>query len=304
MIEKPSKPCIVGLGEALFDVFDSGPRLGGAPLNAAVHSHRLLQPVGGEGRVVSKVANDTLGHQLLKQVEAFGLSTATIQRGGRFPTGRVEIEQHADGGHTFHIAKESAWDEIEFDADAASLAESCDAVAFGTLAQRSVTSRATVQAFLAAAPNALKLFDVNFRSSDGIEYFDGPTMIAGCQAADLVKVNDEELQQTCELTQVDNPQQLLDRFNLQAVILTRGKEGTTALTSDGWVEGKTATYDRQDGADTVGAGDACTAGLLSALASGRPLDQALDLANHMGAFVANQQGATPNLPPELAEWLA
>ncbi|MEL7088001.1 MAG: PfkB family carbohydrate kinase, partial [Planctomycetota bacterium] len=78
----------------------------------------------------------------------------------------------------------------------------------------------------------------------------------------------------------------------------------TALTADGWIEGKPATYEKQAGADTVGAGDACTAGILSALTLGRSVRQALDLANRMGAFVANRRGATPPLPNDIARSLA
>ena len=38
----PGRPLrIVSFGEVLFDIFDDGARLGGAPLNLAVHLHRL-----------------------------------------------------------------------------------------------------------------------------------------------------------------------------------------------------------------------------------------------------------------------
>ncbi|MEM9913627.1 MAG: PfkB family carbohydrate kinase [Planctomycetota bacterium] len=303
MHSTPSKPCIVGIGEALFDVFEAGPRLGGAPLNVAVHAHRLLQNAGGEGRVVSRIADDELGNRLLDAVTGFGLSTSTIQLGADAPTGRVEVEQHDGGDHTFHIAASSAWDEIEFDAKAAALAARCAAVAFGTLAQRRDPARQSIRAFLAAAPQALKLFDVNFRSSDGRDFFDRDTLVAGCEDADLVKINDEEVQQTCELAEVENEQELLLRYSLDAVILTRGKRGTAALTAGGWAEGASASYERAEDADSVGAGDACTAGLLASLVLGRSIPQALDLANHMGALVANQSGATPELPTRLADWL-
>ena len=299
-----SRPCVVGIGEALFDVFESGPRLGGAPLNVAVHCHRLLQQSGGVGRVVSRIADDELGQQLLEQVANQGLTTDSIQRNAQAPTGRVEVQQHADGTHSFHIAARSAWDEIEFTPDAASLARACDAVAFGTLAQRSQTSRQAIHAFLDAATNALKLFDVNFRASDGKAFFDQATVTASCETADLIKLNDEEIQQACELARVKDPQELLDRFNLQAVILTRGAEGTTALTPNGWIDGEPATYEREAEADTVGAGDACTAGILSAMVLGRTMKQALDLGNQMGAFVANQRGATPQLPAHITNSLA
>lgn len=304
MIDPPAQPCVVGIGEALFDLFDAGPRLGGAPLNVAVHSHRLLQAAGGSGAIVSKIADDELGQELIRQVASHGLPTQTIQAQAQASTGQVTVEQYPDGGHSFHIAAKSAWDELELTPEAVTLAKSCHAVAFGTLAQRSPTSRQTIHRFLAKATNALKLFDVNFRSSNGRDYFDASIMTASCEAADLVKVNDEELDQACALAGVDDPQTLLERFELQALILTRGPKGTAALTPDGWIEGEPARYERQAGADTVGAGDACSAGLLSALVLGRPLSEALNLANHMGAFVANQSSATPELPEALTKWLA
>ncbi|MEO1237759.1 MAG: hypothetical protein AAFX76_13310, partial [Planctomycetota bacterium] len=56
----PTPPLIVGFGEALFDVFDAGPRLGGAPLNVAAHAAALLKPHGGAAAVVSAVGDDDL----------------------------------------------------------------------------------------------------------------------------------------------------------------------------------------------------------------------------------------------------
>lgn len=48
----PGRPLrIVSFGEVLFDIFDDGARLGGAPLNLAVHLHRL----GAESLLVSAV---------------------------------------------------------------------------------------------------------------------------------------------------------------------------------------------------------------------------------------------------------
>ena len=49
----------------------------------------------------------------------------------------------------------------------------------------------------------------------------------------------------------------------------------------------------------LGAGDACTAALLTAQLLGRDWQAALDLANGHGAFVASQPGATPSLPSEI-----
>jgi fructokinase len=297
-------PIIVGLGEALFDVFPAGPRLGGAPLNVAVHSHRLLRDHGGRGEVVSRVGDDELGQRVFAELRNAGLSTDCIQTDPDAPTGRVEVHPTDDGGHTFHIAPHSAYDHLEFQQNTAELASRCAAVAFGCLAQRESTAQRSVQTFLSAAPQAIKLFDVNLRSSDGRDFYDAPTLHAGCDAADYVKLNDEELQTVCDLTGLADAEALVRRFNLRALIFTRGKDGTAALTADGWTEGQPARYDRVADADTVGAGDACSAGLLAALVTGHDLPHALHVANHMGAFVAGQVGATPTLPDAIPALLA
>jgi fructokinase len=286
------------LGEALFDVFASGPRLGGAPLNVAVHAHRLLQPHGGAGAIVSRIGKDELGDKLLAELDRFGLSADFLQTDPNAPTGRVEVEQH-DGDHTFHIAPRSAWDFLEFQSPTAQLAAHCAAVAFGSLAQRDSHSQRSIHGFLSAAPQALKLFDVNLRGSDGQTFYDGPTLYAGCSTATYVKLNDEELDIVCELTDVKDAEALVRTFNLRALILTRGEKGTAALTEDGWLEGEQASYEFVEGSDTVGAGDATSAGLLAALVLGKDLPEALSMANHMGAFVAGQVGATPELPDEI-----
>lgn len=304
-------PLVVGLGEALFDVFDAGPRLGGAPLNVVVHTDRLLRPHGGAAQIVSRIGDDELGEKLLKQVADLGIDTATIQRDDEKPTGRVEVERHAGGGHAFHIAKDSAWDRLTFTPEAEALAAKCAAVAFGSLGQRSAASRETIRAFLAAAPDAIKLFDVNLRSSDGRDFYDQDILTTSCDAADIVKLNDEELRTVCDLVGVTSETgadpalaaALAERFGLRAVVLTRGAQGTAAWVGGQWLEGPEVAYEGRDGADTVGAGDACSAGLLSALVLGRDMEKALEVANHMGAFVAGQVGATPALPDRILKLL-
>lgn len=53
----------------------------------------------------------------------------------------------------------------------------------------------------------------------------------------------------------------------------------------------------------VGAGDACSAGLLIALALGCDDRMAVDLANRMGAWVASHVSATPPISQEIVDYL-
>jgi fructokinase len=54
-------------------------------------------------------------------------------------------------------------------------------------------------------------------------------------------------------------------------------------------------------ADAVGAGDACSAGVLVGWSLRMPPSRVAVLANHLGAFVASRRGATPELPPEILQ---
>jgi sugar/nucleoside kinase (ribokinase family) len=56
--------------------------------------------------------------------------------------------------------------------------------------------------------------------------------------------------------------------------------------------------------DAVGAGDAFTAGLISGLLRGWPLDRTAGFANELGALVARSPGAMPALDRELDALLA
>ncbi|BAM02550.1 PfkB family carbohydrate kinase [Phycisphaera mikurensis] len=298
-------PVVAGLGEALFDVFPSGPRLGGAPLNVAVHAHRLLGAAepAGRGVVVSRVGVDDLGRRLRDELHARGLDDAFVQSDPDHPTGRVDVELDGEGGHAFHVAQESAWDFLAATPALDALAGSCSAVAFGSLAQRNPVSAATLRRFVdrvgGVGGGAVRLFDVNLRASDGRSFYDAEVLRAGCTLASLVKLNDEELGTVCSLTGVADAAGLRERFGLDAVVLTLGSEGTVALTAEAELRGEPGVFDPDGDADSVGAGDACSAGLLSALVTGHPMEHALTVANAMGAFVAGRAGATPDLPERI-----
>ncbi|MEM6499678.1 MAG: carbohydrate kinase family protein, partial [Pseudomonadota bacterium] len=80
---------------------------------------------------------------------------------------------------------------------------------------------------------------------------------------------------------------------------TRGREGTAAFTQDGFLQGEPCVFNPVMGTDTVGAGDACSAGLLAALVQYQPTQTSLSYANRVAGYVAGQRGATPVLPMTL-----
>jgi len=291
MTETP--PLIVGLGEALYDLLPAGPALGGAPLNAAVQSHQL----GNNAVVASRIGDDALGQTLLDDLAGRGMDTNFIQRDPDAPTGTVEITLR-DGEPAYEIIGDTAWDQLAWDKSLAGLAKRCDAVCFGTLGQRLGPARSTIQQFVAAASQAVRLFDINLRQ----DYFSAELLEAGCRAASIVKMNEAELATIAPLLGLGQPEeirQLIQHFDLDLFVLTRGKLGTELHTADSVTLGQPAKFAREPDADSVGAGDACSAAIIHGVVRRWPLQQTADLANRLGAFVASCKGATPELPAEL-----
>jgi len=199
-----------------------------------------------------------------------------------------------------------AWDWLQFDPDLEELARRCEAVCFGSLAQREGQTRNTIYRFLSTASHAIRMFDVNLRQ----HYYDQRVLRRSCEEATVVKLNDAELPVVADLLAVTPAsgeaepsfalaRALLRQFSLKLVALTRGAKGTVLLTPTQTLQQPPVSYPPAPGADAVGAGDACAAGLLVGMMLRWPLSKVLSLANHTGAYVASQPGATPKLP----EWL-
>jgi fructokinase len=273
---------IVGLGEALFDLLPGGPVLGGAPLNVAVHARQL----GARGVLVSRVGRDALGQRLLAEA-AKRLDAVALQVDPDRPTGTVRVTLEK-GEPSYDIVKDVAWDRLEFTPELRALAESADAVCFGSLAQRSGKSRETIHRFLETAAKAVRLFDVNLRQ----DYYGADLLRDSLRRASIVKLNRDELPVVLGLLGISSLDGLRAEYGLTHAVLTRGAEGT----SINGIAGEPVRFPVQPGADSVGAGDACSAGVLTGVLRGWPIERTLALANKMGAYVASVPGATPRLP--------
>lgn len=304
---------VVGLGEALFDRFgEDRVVLGGAPLNLAVHAHQLLQQ-RGEGVVASSIGEDELGKQLKEELSKRGMTTDYLTLAPGFSTGTVDVEVAADGGPSYEIKENVAWDHLEFTEHWAQLADTCSAVCFGTLAQRSLASRAVIQELLIGATQALKICDLNLRQT-----FYSPEIIDdSLRIANVLKLNDEELDIVSKALDIGDPvietvadpetrherpltvDVLIHDYELELLVLTQGEAGTTLFSSRERYSGIVPKYAKHPHADTVGAGDACCAAIIVGLLLKKPLSEIVDLANHVGAYVASRPGATPKLPQEI-----
>ena len=293
---RPVRRPVVGIGETLWDLFPDGAVWGGAPGNVACHAASL----GAEAVMVSRVGEDALGDRGIATLEALGVECQHVQRDPRRPTGTVRVSLGPGGDALYEIAADVAWDWLAWDAALASLAATAAAVCFGTLAQRSAVSLATIRRFLQEARGALRVFDVNLR-----QHFHSPEMIRESLAlADVVKLNDDELPvvaAACGIAAADPvaaARHLAKRHGLRLVALTRGAQGSTLV-----AVGRTSDLPAWPTAvvDTVGAGDAFTAAVIVGLLRNRPLEAIHHHASRLAAFVCGHRGATPPIPASLRE---
>lgn len=280
---------IIGLGELLWDLLPSGEQLGGAPANFAYTSTML----GDRGIVVSRVGSDALGRKALDQLRGAGLTASHVQLDAERSTGTVEVQLGEQGKPSFVITENVAWDFLEWSPELEGLADRADAVCFGSLAQRSAQSRATIQRFVKAVRrDTLTLFDVNLRSP----FYSAEVMTESLKLARVVKLNDEEVGRVMTFSglgggdEVDCARRLLRAYDLDMVCVTRGERGSLLLTG-------TETFEhpgfRTNVVDTVGAGDAFAAAVMHHYLRGASLERMSDAANRLGAWVAAQAGAMP-----------
>jgi fructokinase len=283
------KKRVVGLGEVLWDLLPGGPSLGGAPANFAY----ITTLMGDQGIVASRVGEDSLGIDALRRMEELGLNIDYVQTDREHSTGVVNVKVDGHGIAEYQIAHPVAWDFLEWNSDWQQLALDADAVCFGSLAQRSEKSCATIRQFLASAPeHTLKVFDINLRQS----YYSADILSESIRLADVVKLNDDELPKLMGLMNVSekdekaSARRLIREYGLKVVCITRGSHGSLLVAGEDVSEHPGF---RVSVADTVGSGDAFTAGLVHEYLHGASLDLMNEVANLVGAWVASEVGAMP-----------
>ncbi len=288
------KGTIVGIGEALWDVLPEGKKLGGAPANFAYH----VSQFGLESCVVSAVGEDSLGDELLANLDEKGLNRL-IER-IPYPTGTVQVEIDQAGIPQYEIKENVAWDNIPYTQQLEQLAAHTQAVCFGSLAQRSFVSCTTIGRFLDAMPqddDTLVVFDVNLRQG----FFNAEILDASMKRCNVLKINDEELVTVSRLFGYpgidlqDKCWLLLGKYNLKMLILTCGINGSYVFTPGNFSFRETPVVKV---ADTVGAGDSFTAAFISSIIKGKPIAEAHRTAVEVSAYVCTQNGAMPLLPVE------
>ena len=254
-------------------------------MNVAYHVNQL----GMQSKVISSIGDDGLGKELIRFLENKGVSTGLIQTDNTFPTGIVNVMLDSGGYPSYEIVSPVAWDYIRPDDKVKDIVKSANALVFGSLACRTEQNKKTLFEYLEVAP--ARILDVNLRAP----FYSQPLIEALLTKADVVKMNDEELAliagwQNAGSNERAQLEVIKNKFGIDVLILTKGKDGATCLDESGYYEQPAFPIKVKD---TIGSGDSFLAGFLSRYLKGESARECLIFAGAVGALVATKAGGTP-----------
>lgn len=287
------KRLVVGLGEVLWDMLPEGRKIGGAPVNFAYHAGQF----GIDTMAVSAIGNDKLGEDTIAEMNGKHLNH--IFPSVPYPTGSVQVSLDEKGVPAYDIKENVAWYNIPFTNEIESVARSCRAVCFGSLAQRNAVSRNTIRKFIESTPSGcIRIFDINLRQN----FYTSNVIRDSLELCNILKINDEEIMLVSRMFNYDSSnienvcRTIMEDFSLEMVILTCGTKGSYIFTKGGVSFMPTP---KVNVADTVGAGDSFTGSFCAAILRGLTVAEAHKKAVEVSAYVCTQNGAMPEIPESM-----
>jgi fructokinase len=296
---------IVVAGEALVDLVPRGPHLeplpGGSPYNVAIALGRLRTPVGFLGRC----STDGFGHTLRERLGAEGVDLALTELTDEPTTlALVHLDDQGQASYGFYLEGTSSAGMTELPRLAGTDALH---VSLGAVTLETVPAGETLRRLVEReADRRVVSLDPNVRPrviADLASYAESmERLVASCA---LVKVSEEDLGHLFPDQDVEGIARRWAQAGPQLVVVTRGADGVVAFDHAGGehrVDTPQVTV-----VDTVGAGDAFTAGLLAGLqARGRlgdretlaatdadQLAEVLGFAARVAAVACTRPGADP-----------
>ncbi|MBN3581748.1 carbohydrate kinase [Algoriphagus aestuarii] len=277
---------VVVFGEMLWDCLPGGSIPGGAPMNVALNLHRL----GLESKFISAVGKDEEGKGLLEFLNQFNFPTDLIQKSEKHETSKVLVDDSDPENIKYEIVSPVAWDFIQWNPEIDKEVENAQAFIFGTLAVRNPESLTTLIKLL--HHNTMRVFDANFRSP----FYDFEVIETLLGFTDILKINEDELEIFADYFNLE-PNVLavcayLDQhYPMDLICVTKGAKGALI-----YKKGEIISHPgyQVKVADSIGAGDAFLSGFVKCHLEGKSLEDTLDFACKMGAFVASKKGGTPS----------
>ncbi len=278
---------VIAFGEILWDLLPSGAVLGGAPFNFIYRINCL----GDDGIIISAVGKDDLGRKALEIVSNLGIDKNFIQIVDGYPTGTVNVIFEGND-IDYEINPDVAYDHIRLTELYCDSLKQTDCIYFGTVAQRSKESRKTLYDLLSEANNKLKILDLNLRKDS----YTKQIITDSLTFADILKLNNDELKELADMLSLQGNDIsalsacIVGRYSLKCSVVTLGSNGALAVSADG--EQVSVPGYKTKVVDTVGCGDAFTAGFIYKYLRNSSLAECCRFGNIIGAIVASQKGGT------------
>ena len=257
------------IGEALIDLVPQGPdgdyraRLGGSPFNVAVGLARLGNPTA----LLARLADDDFGRMLRRAAENEGIDLDAAPRASERTTVAVASVDDAGGvTYDFHLEGTADWQWTA--AELARLRPDTQILHFGSIASWTAPGNERIDDLVRdvrAAGGVLVSYDPNVRAAViGPRDHAVQLVERSVRCAHVVKASSEDLEWLYPTHGVDDVGARWNQLGAALVVVTDGPNGATAHRR------RTRPLRRPgravDVVDTIGAGDAFTAGLLSGLA--------------------------------------
>ncbi|MCS6711173.1 carbohydrate kinase [Brachybacterium sp. EF45031] len=289
------------VGEALTDIVvpAQGPRRehpGGSPLNVAVALGRL----GHTSHLLTRIGDDERGHAIAAHLQrsAVELTPGSIDHR---PTSTAEATLDASGAATYVF-------DLDWDPDPAGLPEQVDAVHTSSIAAVLEPGATTVARVLDQYRAVATIsYDPNARPSlMGDAAAARARMEQMVERADVVKASDEDVAWFYGTDDLEDVVSSWRQRGPALTVMTRGAGGAVGFVGEHRVEVPGVPVEV---ADTVGAGDTFSAGILHALETlgllgaarrdalaaltAADLDQVLTRAAALAAVTVSRPGADP-----------
>lgn len=287
------------VGEALIDIVERGGQatehVGGSPANVAVGVARQ----GHAATLLTRLGRDDRGRRIAEQVAASGAVVADASwTDAATSTARATLQADGSAAYDFDID----WSVAEPDVTGV------DVVHAGSIAMFLEPGADTVLAALEAArrAGARVTLDPNIRPAlVGDRAAATDRWHRALRTADLVKLSDEDAAWLHPGLLHEEALAAVATHGPRVVVMTRGAEGALALAADGIVEVPPFPVHV---ADTIGAGDAFMASLVSSLLDdpallegGAALRRALQRAAVTAGITVSRTGAQPPTRAEVDE---
>ena len=306
-------PKALCIGELLIDFVSTTPDVtltdapgfvkapGGAPANVAVGLARL----GIDTGFIGKVGADPFGHFLTETLQQNNVDTSYLIAGEESRTTLAFVATRSDGKKdiTFyrHPGADIQLSPDEIDAD---YIQSAELFHYGSVSlSHSPTREATLKAIQCANDaGTLISYDPNLRlmlwdKPDEAKHWIWKVM----HYADIVKISEEEWEVITGDVELPNGRKKILDLGVKLLVVTLGERGCyyTNGTIEGSIEGIEVKV-----VDTIGAGDAYVAAMLSKLIEHKDLsdlkqkqlNHIMQYANAAGALATQKVGVIPSLP--------